>query len=101
MQLAENLGIEFRTLPICGIFDSSRSTLADAFRGKPEDVTEENLQARVRGNLLMALSNKSGSMVLSTGNKSEMAVGYCTLYGDMAGGLAMLSGTFPKRWSTN
>jgi NAD+ synthetase len=90
-QLAENLEIEFVTLPISGVFDSYRSTLADPFRGKPEDVTEENLQARVRGNLLMALSNKFGSMVLSTGNKSEMAVGYCTLYGDMAGGLAMLS----------
>ena len=90
-QLAGNLGIKFLTLPIGNVFDSYRSTLADPFRGKPEDVTEENLQARVRGNLLMALSNKFGSMVLSTGNKSEMAVGYCTLYGDMAGGLAMLS----------
>src|SRR5579863_4174765 len=90
-RLAENLDIKFLTLPIGSVFDSYRSTLADPFRGKPEDVTEENLQARVRGNLLMALSNKFGSMVLSTGNKSELAVGYCTLYGDMAGGLAMLS----------
>ena len=90
-KLAENLGIEFLTIPISDVFQSYRNTLADAFRGRPEDVTEENLQARVRGNLLMALSNKFGSMVLSTGNKSEMAVGYCTLYGDMAGGLAMLS----------
>lgn len=90
-QLAENLGIEFLTLPISDVFQSYRAALADAFRGRPENVTEENLQARVRGNLLMALSNKFGSMVLSTGNKSEMAVGYCTLYGDMAGGLAMLS----------
>ena len=90
-QLAENLGIEFLTLPITDVFQSYKATLAEAFRGRPEDVTEENLQARVRGNLLMALSNKFGSMVLSTGNKSEMAVGYCTLYGDMAGGLAMLS----------
>jgi NAD+ synthetase len=65
--------------------------LAEPFRGRPQDVTEENLQARVRGNFLMALSNKFGSMVLSTGNKSELAVGYCTLYGDMAGGLALLS----------
>jgi NAD+ synthetase len=90
-QLAENLGIEFLTLPISDVFNSYRSVLAEAFRGLPENVTEENLQARVRGNFLMALSNKLGSMVLSTGNKSEMAVGYCTLYGDMAGGLAMLS----------
>jgi NAD+ synthetase len=73
------------------VFHSYRTALADAFRGQPENVTEENLQARVRGNYLMALSNKFGSMVLSTGNKSEMAVGYCTLYGDMAGGLAILS----------
>lgn len=90
-QLAENLGIEFLTLPITDVFHSYRSALAEAFRGRPENVTEENLQARIRGNFLMALSNKFGSMVLSTGNKSEMAVGYCTLYGDMAGGLAMLS----------
>src|SRR5579872_467942 len=90
-KLADNLGIEFLTLPIADVFHSYQGTLADAFSGRPEDVTEENLQARVRGNLLMALSNKFGSMVLSTGNKSEMAVGYCTLYGDMAGGLAMLS----------
>jgi NAD+ synthase (glutamine-hydrolysing) len=89
--LAENLGIEFLTVPITDVFQSYRTALADAFRGRPENVTEENLQARVRGNYLMALSNKFGSMVLSTGNKSEMAVGYCTLYGDMAGGLAMLS----------
>jgi NAD+ synthetase len=90
-QLAVNLGIEFQTIPITNVFHSYKVALADAFRGRPEDTTEENLQARVRGNLLMALSNKFGSMVLSTGNKSEMAVGYCTLYGDMAGGLAMLS----------
>jgi NAD+ synthase (glutamine-hydrolysing) len=90
-QLAENLGIEFLTIPITDVFRSYQSVLADAFRGRPDNVAEENLQARVRGNFLMALSNKFGSMVLSTGNKSEMAVGYCTLYGDMAGGLAMLS----------
>jgi NAD+ synthase (glutamine-hydrolysing) len=90
-QLVENLGIEFQTIPITEVFQSYKSTLKEAFRGRAEDVTEENLQARVRGNFLMALSNKFGSMVLSTGNKSEMAVGYCTLYGDMAGGLAMLS----------
>ncbi len=90
-QLAENLGIEFLTIPITSVFHSYRTALTDAFHARPENVTEENLQARVRGNYLMALSNKFGSMVLSTGNKSEMAVGYCTLYGDMAGGLAMLS----------
>lgn len=90
-QLAQNLGIEFLTIPISPVFESYRAALAGPFRGLPQDVTEENLQARVRGNYLMALSNKFGSMVLSTGNKSEMAVGYCTLYGDMAGGLAMLS----------
>jgi NAD+ synthase (glutamine-hydrolysing) len=90
-QLAQNLGIEFLAIPITEVFHSYQAALADAFRGRPENVTEENLQARVRGNFLMALSNKFGSMVLSTGNKSEIAVGYCTLYGDMAGGLAMLS----------
>ncbi|HUO34951.1 MAG TPA: NAD+ synthase [Candidatus Acidoferrum sp.] len=89
--LAENLGIEFLTLPIAGAFESYRETLKGPFAGLPEDATEENIQARIRGNLLMALSNKFGSMVLSTGNKSEMAVGYCTLYGDMAGGLAVIS----------
>ena len=90
-RLAENLGIKFLVLPINETFDSYRKTLAPAFTGTREDVTEENIQARIRGNLLMALSNKFGSMVLSTGNKSEMAVGYCTLYGDMAGGLAVIS----------
>ena len=90
-QLAMNLGIEYMTLPITQVFNSYKAALDQPFRGRPQDVTEENLQARVRGNFLMALSNKFGSMVLSTGNKSEMAVGYCTLYGDMAGGLAMLS----------
>jgi len=90
-RLAENLGIEFLTLPITEVFNSYRAALAGPFHDRAEDVTEENLQARIRGNFLMALSNKFGSMVLSTGNKSEMAVGYCTLYGDMAGGLALLS----------
>jgi NAD+ synthase (glutamine-hydrolysing) len=89
--LAENLGIEFLTLPISPVFDAYRTVLSEPFRGRPENVAEENLQARIRGNYLMALSNKFGSMVLSTGNKSETAVGYCTLYGDMAGGLALLS----------
>src|SRR6204780_5009834 len=90
-KLAENLGIEFLTLPITEAFATYRHTLAGTFAGLPEDVTEENIQARIRGNFLMALSNKFGSLVLSTGNKSEMAVGYCTLYGDMAGGLAVIS----------
>jgi NAD+ synthase (glutamine-hydrolysing) len=89
--LAENLGIEFRCLRITEIFNCYRGELRDAFAGYAEDATEENLQARIRGNLLMALSNKMGHLVLSTGNKSEMSVGYCTLYGDMAGGLAVIS----------
>ena len=90
-QLAENLGIRFITLPIGEIFANYRGALFDTFAGRADDITEENLQARIRGNLLMALANKFGSLVLSTGNKSEMAVGYCTLYGDMAGGLAAIS----------
>ncbi|MGA8035059.1 MAG: NAD+ synthase [Candidatus Acidiferrales bacterium] len=90
-KLAENLGIEFLALPIGETFASYKQDLSTTFQGLPEDATEENLQARIRGNLLMALSNKFGSLVLSTGNKSEMAVGYCTLYGDMAGGLAVIS----------
>jgi NAD+ synthase (glutamine-hydrolysing) len=89
--LAGNLGIEFVTVPITDVFEAYKKALAPAFSGKPEDVTEENIQARIRGNYLMALSNKFGSMLLSTGNKSELAVGYCTLYGDMAGGLAAIS----------
>jgi NAD+ synthase/NAD+ synthase (glutamine-hydrolysing) len=89
--LAHNLGIEFMTLPIGGVFDAYRTALKPAFGRRKEDVTEENIQARIRGNYLMAISNKFGSMVLSTGNKSENAVGYCTLYGDMAGGLAVIS----------
>jgi NAD+ synthase (glutamine-hydrolysing) len=90
-RLAENLGIELLTLPITETFNSYRKDLSAAFSGVAEDVTEENIQARIRGNLLMALSNKFSALVLSTGNKSEMAVGYCTLYGDMAGGLAVIS----------
>jgi NAD+ synthetase len=89
--LAKNLGIPVITLPITSVFEEYKRALAPAFAGRPEDVTEENIQARIRGNYLMALSNKFGSMVLSTGNKSELAVGYCTLYGDMAGGLAVIS----------
>jgi len=89
--LAKNLAIRFHTLPITDVFEAYKESLAPAFGDRPMDVTEENIQARIRGNYLMALSNKFGSMVLSTGNKSENAVGYCTLYGDMAGGLAVIS----------
>ena len=88
--LAENLGIRFLELPIDDIFQSSLRALATAFNKKAHDKTEENLQARIRGLLLMALSNKFGWLVLVTGNKSEFGVGYATLYGDMAGGLAVL-----------
>jgi NAD+ synthase/NAD+ synthase (glutamine-hydrolysing) len=90
-KLAGNLGIELLTLPIMETFNSYRATLKETFAGMAGGVAEENIQARIRGNLLMALSNNFGSLVLSTGNKSEMAVGYCTLYGDMAGGLAVIS----------
>jgi NAD+ synthetase len=89
--LARKLGISFLTLPIDSIVQAYAAVLEDVFAGKKADATEENIQARVRGNLLMALSNKFGSLVLSTGNKSELAVGYCTQYGDMAGGLAVIS----------
>ena len=89
--LAENLGIRFELLCITEPFESYRKTLRKTFAGCKEDVTEENIQSRIRGNLLMALSNKFGALVLSTGNKSELGVGYCTLYGDMAGGLAVIS----------
>src|SRR5882724_11134798 len=89
--LAKNLGIEFLTVPVTPVFDSYIGSLKPVFDNRPADATEENIQARIRGNYLMALSNKFGSMVLSTGNKSEIAVGYCTLYGDMAGGLAVIS----------
>jgi NAD+ synthase/NAD+ synthase (glutamine-hydrolysing) len=89
--LASHLGISMETVPIAGIFDAYRKALAPVFTGKPEDVTEENIQARIRGGILMALSNKFNGLVLTTGNKSELGVGYCTLYGDMVGGLAVIS----------
>ena len=89
--LATNLGIRFELLPINCVFDAYRKTLKTAFADRPEDVTEENIQSRARGTMLMALSNKFGAIVLSTGNKSELGVGYCTLYGDMVGGLAVIS----------
>ncbi|HCF61294.1 MAG TPA: NAD(+) synthase, partial [Myxococcales bacterium] len=93
--LARNLGIALHTVPIEPTFQSFLSALEPVFGGLPHDVTEENIQARVRGTLLMALSNKYRKLLLTTGNKSELAVGYCTLYGDMAGGLAVL-GDVPK-----
>ncbi len=88
--LAKNFGMDTRTVPIGPAFDAYREMLRDVFKGLPEDVTEENLQSRIRGNILMALSNKFGWIVLSTGNKSEMSVGYSTLYGDSAGGFAVI-----------
>ncbi|WP_028574269.1 NAD+ synthase [Desulfonatronovibrio hydrogenovorans] len=91
LELAGNLGIKTRTIPIHELMESYDRALAPCFAGLEKDVTEENIQARIRGNLLMALSNKLGALVLATGNKSELAVGYSTIYGDMAGGLAPIS----------
>jgi len=90
-ELACKLGIRFKIVPIPEIFDSYRKALDPVFAGLPENVAEENIQSRIRGNILMALSNKFGELVLTTGNKSELGVGYCTLYGDMVGGLAVIS----------
>ncbi len=89
--LAQNLGIGFELASINPVYEEFRKVLEPLFAGAPEDVTEENLQSRLRGATLMALSNKRGALVLTTGNKSEIAVGYCTLYGDMCGGLAVIS----------
>jgi NAD+ synthase (glutamine-hydrolysing) len=89
--LAERLGIRYDVIPIQPSFESVRQQLKPVFSGRAEDTTEENIQARLRGVMLMALSNKFGSLLLTTGNKSELAVGYCTLYGDMCGGLAVIS----------
>jgi NAD+ synthetase len=89
--LAHNLGIRFELVPIKDIVTGYMGTLEGLFEGTPPGVAEENVQSRIRGNLLMAMSNKYGSLVLTTGNKSEIAVGYCTLYGDMSGGLSVLS----------
>ncbi len=89
--LAQNLGIRFELLSINSAYEAYRNILKDVFSGQKEDTTEENLQSRARGMLLMALSNKFSAIVLSTGNKSELGVGYCTLYGDMVGGLAVIS----------
>ena len=107
VELARSLGIRTITLPIEDIMETYGDVLKGAFQDLPQDVTEENIQSRIRGNLLMALSNKYGSMLLTTGNKSEMSVGYCTLYGDMNGGLAVIA-DLPKmmvyrvsRWRTS
>jgi len=88
--ISRNIGISLITIPIDNIFDVYLKTLSDYFKGTPEGITEENIQARIRGNILMAFSNKFGWLVLTTGNKSEMSVGYATLYGDMAGGFAVI-----------
>jgi NAD+ synthase (glutamine-hydrolysing) len=93
-RLAENLGTDFRELPINSAVDAFESILAESFAGREPDLAEENLQARIRGVLLMALSNKFGWLVVATGNKSELSVGYATLYGDMAGGFALLKDVF-------
>src|SRR5262249_48443677 len=93
-RLAENLGADFRELPIDEIYDANESALGESFAGREPDLTEENIQARIRGLLLMALSNKFGWLVVATGNKSELSVGYATLYGDMAGGFALLKDVY-------
>lgn len=89
-QLADNLGIEYRVIHIQEIFENYKRVFSEQFKGLPADITEENAQARIRGNVLMAISNKLGHLVLSTGNKTELALGYCTLYGDLSGGLAVI-----------
>lgn len=93
-QMVRVLGVQYDEIAIAPAMDTYRAMLAPLFEGLPADTTEENIQARIRGNLLMALSNKTGALVLTTGNKSEMAVGYCTLYGDMAGGFAVIKDVF-------
>jgi len=94
VQLAENLGVERHILPIEKLFNQFRETLQPIFRDLPEDITEENIQARIRSTLLMGLSNKLGNILLNTSNKSETAVGYGTLYGDMSGGLSVLGDVY-------
>ena len=89
--LAKALGIQYDVVPIEPVFEQLKSQMRNIFEGHDEDTTEENMQARLRGNILMSMSNKFGSLLLTTGNKSELAVGYCTLYGDMCGGLAVIS----------
>lgn len=96
-QLAENLGIRYEIIPISGLFEQYNTALAPLFTGLKPDITEENIQSRIRGNLLMALSNKFNALVLTTGNKSEMSTGYCTLYGDMVGALAVIGDVVKTR----
>ncbi len=96
-QVAKNLGIEFKEIPIKKIFADYVKTLAPYFTGRSADATEENIQARIRGNILMGFANKFGGLILTTGNKSEMAVGYCTLYGDMSGGYAVIKDVFKTK----
>ncbi len=96
-RLAKNLGIRFELLPIHDVFGQYQEVLQPLFAGTPFGLAEENLQSRIRGALLMALSNKFGALVLTTGNKSEMAVGYCTLYGDMVGALAVIGDVMKTR----
>jgi len=95
--IAENLGVDYREIGIGAAMESYDEMLKDAFAGREADVAEENIQARIRGNVVMALSNKFGWLVLATGNKSELSVGYATLYGDMAGGFAVIKDVF-KGW---
>jgi len=92
--MIKTLGVRYDEIPISPAMQIYQAMLDPLFAGLPADTTEENIQARIRGNLLMALSNKTGSLVLTTGNKSEMAVGYCTLYGDMAGGFAVIKDVY-------
>ena len=96
-EMAARLNVQYEEISIAPQFEAFKAALAHDFAGMAEDTTEENLQARIRGTLLMALSNKFGSMVLTTGNKSEMATGYCTLYGDMAGGFAVIKDVVKTR----
>jgi NAD+ synthetase len=98
-EMVRLLGVRYDEIAIEPAMETIGGLLEDQFAGLPADTTEENLQARIRGMILMALSNKTGSLVLTTGNKSEMAVGYCTLYGDMAGGFAVIK-DIAKTWST-
>ena len=95
--IAANVGVDFMEIPIAEAMEAYKDMLSGAFAGREPDVAEENVQARIRGNLVMALSNKFGWLVLATGNKSELSVGYATLYGDMAGGFAVLKDVF-KGW---
>jgi len=95
--MAARMGVRYDEISIVPQFEAFKAALAGEFKGLPEDTTEENIQARIRGVLLMALSNKFGSIVLTTGNKSEMATGYCTLYGDMAGGFAVIKDVLKTR----